>query len=606
MDVLDKLKQSLLEQEAVMQNKHSYLMECTLRNRGYDEAFLSSIETQSVNGLRDMDRMCEELYAIRCSGGLIVQYSDFDFDGFASGIIGFSGLAELGFRVSLFLPDVTAGYGFDAGTVRDIVGKYPDVAAILTSDVGIACHKGIAEAKRLGLKVFVTDHHKLSDGKGLPDADTIVDPMRPDEVYEHSGICGAYVLYQCLERYASLYGNRYLLEQIRRLRVFAGIATVSDSMPMLYENRDLVRDAVSICRLVYADGSDFAVCHIQGHDIYRRAFYGLHLVLKLLAEKGKISSFRDIDEDLFGYYIAPMFNSVKRMDGSSERAYGVFFGQSPKEDADYLYELNLKRKASVVEYLAEAMGREQPYAPYIWFCSAGKGILGLIAQRIRDRVHVPCLAVNPDLGYSGSGRSVSGYPFLSNVMALGFSGGGHEPAFGCSLGTLDGVRRLHEFLSVDVPRFLSQVEVPEGVQQYPDFIIAEDGSGDTRIDILGFLEYLRELERYRPFGPAFPAPDVVLKFDMADADVKFIGKRPEPGPDGEERQRPHLKVTLEHGLEVLLWNQSQYLPIMQSQGTCYVRGQLGLSVYMDKRTVTFTGLYQVPDGLGVEQPVREA
>ena len=107
----------------------------------------------------------------------------------------------------------------------------------------------------------------------------VVDPNRPDDPYELKGICGAYVMQQCLSYYADRYEDFFAKEQINRLCVFAGIGTVSDSMPLYQQNRILVRDALSICRYIYSNGDSDLVDNLPGCLTYKKAFYGLYLIL---------------------------------------------------------------------------------------------------------------------------------------------------------------------------------------------------------------------------------------------------------------------------------------------------------------------------------------
>ena len=89
--------------------------------------------------------------------------------------------------------------------------------------------------------------------------------------------------------------------RIARLRVFAGIGTVSDSMPLLHENRQLVRDAIRLTKLVWCGGNRDYVSSIDGTPFYRAVFLGLYEVLDGLKSIGKL---HEIDEDLFGFYLA--------------------------------------------------------------------------------------------------------------------------------------------------------------------------------------------------------------------------------------------------------------------------------------------------------------
>ena len=258
------------------------LVERRFANRGYPADYLTKISNPEHKVLANTDVFVNRLHELHESQDLVVVLSDFDMDGISAGTEGFAGLSELGFNVALFLPNPKEGYGFSPETIMKLWQQYPKVKAIITCDVGITCFEGVETAKNLGIDVLLTDHHSMDDSGKLPDgAYCIVNPKCEDAEtgYVHSDICGAYVLYQLLESYAIKYCSRQVVEQIRRLRVFAGLGTVSDGMPLLYENRQLVMDAISIAKLVYAFGSDFVVNHMFGSDIYPRAFRGLHLVL---------------------------------------------------------------------------------------------------------------------------------------------------------------------------------------------------------------------------------------------------------------------------------------------------------------------------------------
>ena len=559
----------------------NYLLARTFENRGYTQEFLDNLDDPSYGQLGNLELFLQTLRGVYDRRDLIILLPDFDMDGIMSGCCGFAALAELGFRVGLFALTPADGYGFTADTIDRVRQAYPDARAILTSDVGISCHDGVAAAKAAGMTVLVTDHHKPPDV--LPAADVIVDPMLNGDTYEHGAICGAFVLYQCMQAYANRYCDRRVQEQIRRLRVFAGIGTISDSMPLVYENRQIVRDAGAISRLVFSGGSDYIVKNIPGTPVYQSAFRGLYELYLRLSTVGRIHDSEDIDEQLFGYYLAPMFNSVKRMDGDLRRAFGVFFGQTQADDVSYLYDLNDRRKQTVSDALADMAKLDQPFAPYIYFSTASLGILGLLAQRLLIDNDKPCIVVaqQPDGSFKGSGRSFDWYPFLSRTKGLKYYAGGHETAFGVKFRNLFEVQELRDFLKTDLRAVLSSL--PAGTLSVkPDFVIDHNGTGDTVIDILAFVEYMEELKRFKPFGHGFPEPNIALRFRPEEAEWKQMGS-----------VRQHLKLELPRGLEVLLWNQGPKIKLQGNTGQdLVVMGHLGRSEFRGIETVNFTGVLQ--------------
>ena len=566
-----------------------YLLQKTFENRKYTSEFLQEMENSHYKNLHNIEVLADKLHELKENKKHITIMPDFDSDGINSGIVGFAGLSELGFNVSLFIPNPKEGYEITPETIDRMLAEHPTTDAILTCDVGITCFQGIDYAKSKGITVLVTDHHMEKERPvGLQPADCIVDPMCEADDYEHPRICGAFVLYQCLQYYANIYCDQFMQEQIKRLRVFAGIGTVSDVMPILYENRHLVREAIGIAKMVYFGGDDYMVSCIQGCEVYRRAFYGLHILIKAFADAGKLKSPSHIDEEFFGYYLAPALNSVKRMDKDMKLAFGVFFGPDFEENARALVALNEERKELVKKHSAilEETKSTQQYAPYIYFSEAPSGILGLLAMEIMNKTGMPAMVVKQEENgkIHGSGRSPKWYKFLTNTIPHGFSPAGHNPAFGIKFTDLDEVNKMKEFLQTDATDIYEK-GVADGTistETTYDFVIAQDGTGDVTLDVVTFAEYIAELKYYRPFGEEFEAPNILLKYNLAsinkDEDIKIIGT-----------ENQHLKIVIDYGIEVLLWNQADKIDMVTEANNLLVSGHLEESVFMGKHRISFIG-----------------
>lgn len=557
------------------------LLQKLFKNRGIDPDEFRKYDDPSHGLPVDTDELCTKLHKYEGTGETVTILTDFDMDGIMSCVIAMAALGELGISAVAYVPNPCEGYGFDASTIDDLVRSVPSTKAVLTGDVGVSCFDGINRCKDLGVEILVTDHH--SQAKVLPDADCLVNPMRHDDSYEHPEICGAYVMYQVMQRYADLYHDIPKQEQIRRLRVFAGIGTVSDYMPVLYENRQLLRDAISICRMVYSDGSNFFVDLIEKSQAvshcYKQVFRGLRAVLAKLEQEKKLSSAYDIDETLFGYYIAPMFNSVKRIGSWDDMRmlYGIFFG-NPQDTGDlvnYLWEMNVRRKDMVAVYMDEIHKSVQHFKPFVYFTDAPAGICGLLAQNLSSENGGPVCVVRQDESLHGSGRSPSWYPFLERVGDSVYAAG-HEGAFGIGFKSVQEIADFCKFLRKDVDTVIGSVSEHE-ITSKPDFVIACDDSGDTMVDILLFLEYLDELKPYRPFGQGFPAPDIELRFYPSDGIWSTLS-------DGK-----HLKIILPHGLEVLVWNKADEISRQDGIERLTMRGRLEENVFNGNHKVQFVG-----------------
>lgn len=561
------------------------LIRKTFERRNYTEDFLYEIENPSYDQLIDIDTLAVELKDIHDRGDKLVVYPDFDMDGVAAGSCGFAGFAELGFNVGLYIPEPKDGYGIKPSSIDDVIRQHPDVKCIITCDTGIDCDAAVRYAKERGIRFFITDHHKQKSTN--TQADVIVNPMRMDETYSHPAISGSFVMYQVLQSYADLYCNSFVCDQIRRLRVFAGFGTVSDTMPLLYENRQLVRDAVDICRLVYGDGSNRSVSTVPGCDVYRRAFWGIYDLLKVHEDNGTIKDKDDINESFFGYYLAPAVNAVKRMEGDMVRAFSVFFGNNRTDDVMYLYDLNTARKRAVVEAINKIKSSDQPFAPYIYHIDANPGIVGLVAQQLELSSGVPTLVLTHDKDtghYHGSGRSPEWYPCIAKLSNMMFIAG-HECAFGCGADTVDQLKSVYDFLCNDVPSARDSADIAE---VEADYIISTDRSGDVGLDIDVFDEYLTQIDNYRPFGKGFPMPVGKLVFcnnDIIDVDIK----KNKSGVELFGGAKQHLKIHLPNGFDVICWNQGYLVKQFDAFDTHSVIGSLEYSEYRGVTSIIFNG-----------------
>ena len=562
--------------------KLNKLIKIFLERRGFDEKKLAEIESAEHAPLNHVDRLCERLHEIHENRVPLVILPDFDMDGIMSGTVSYAGFSELGFNVELFIPHPSDGYGFDKHQVIDrLKEKHPDAKVIITCDTGISCAEGTQYANSIGLEVLVTDHHLESEATSArPFASVTVDPCGLDEGYEHPEICGAHVIWQCLDHYVSRYGSDDEKDRIGKLRVFAGVGTISDTMPVLYENRSLIRDSVSICQEVWETSQQFKDFIDGASEPYKRAFRGLWAACKVFSENGKLGTPDTITEDFFGFYLAPTFNAVKRLDADMNRAFGVFFGDHPFDDMRFLFDLNEKRKQLVMEEFAKLSTADNEFAPYCYVSEAPAGVLGLLATKFTDLNSTPCVVVgkNPDGSFSGSGRSPQWYPFNSRASQHGFKVAGHEGAFGCSIPDESTLSELYEFLESEMEEF---AEIAAEYEPTCDIYIS-DGSveADCGIDQDELLEFVDEVETFRPFGRGFESPVVSLEFDMNQVTWRAIGK-----------EGNHLKFSLPDGMDVLCWNQADYGKdgLLLQDTHVKLNGKMSVNEFRGTRSAQFIG-----------------
>ncbi len=555
------------------------MFDAFISRRGYDHDFLKKLSVCCDELMLNEEGMADELHHIHDSMRRIVILPDFDMDGICAGTVLFAGLCELGFNVSLFRPDSKDGYGFTPAVIDRLMAQFPDAAALLTCDTGVTCFEGVKRAKEYGLKVLITDHHRSEDV--LPAADIIVDPMQNDDTYPDGGICGAAVAWKVLMTYTKKYIPIQQHEQIKRLKVFAGIGTISDSMPMVHENRDYVKMVITFCQLLRQECFQNS---LRGSLQYQRAFHGLSLVINMLEKQNKIRRDGDINEELFGFYVAPMFNSVKRMDGDIEEAFNVFFGNCPNASLEILCDLNEKRKETVSGYMEKLQKSEQPLAPYIWITDAPAGIKGLLATKMMEITGgMPTLVLgfNDDGSLSGSGRSPQQIAALDLLKSSGFEANGHQNAFGFHLENAEYLADLYTLLNDAVSDAL-QAGLFD-VEYVPDVTLSTfDSNADVRVDIFMIRDYMDKIARLAPFGPGFEKPTQRMTFRRSDVSFQALGK------EGQ-----HVKMHFVNGLDVICWNQPELLKAENENSVIQVDGDFSINEFRGRSTVQFCGAAQV-------------
>lgn len=583
------------------------------RKRGWTDEYLAEINDPSHDELKDVDRMAAELHRIRMANEQIVVLPDFDMDGITSGVLGWAGLNELGFDAQLYIPDYRRGHDITVEAVRELRAQFPAARAIITCDGGINSNEGIEEARRLGFITLVTDHHmELPPGSV---ADIAVNPVRMAETYEHPGICGAYVLHQVLTAYTERYAAGKV-GAIAKLKLFAGIGTVSDVMPLFFENRKMVRDSLSIARLLYVpippedlvtkyDVEDSTLMQLlrsrEHHPAYISAFQGFALMMqafkdhrkpildddgnqavdawgKPMFKTGKLRTISELDEEFYAYYLAPAFNAIRRIGGSMHDAFGVFTATTATqkyEHAKAIIEGNERRKELSEHYLEVLWEEDQPLAEYgVFFTEAPTGMLGLIASAVSRDMGRPTVVVRrpeePTAPIGGSARSPFWFPIISTMTPLGFTAVGHENACGVRAANLDELTRFAmEMRAAADSIYASMLASGElDAAQVADLVLGPEAGCDAPLtDVDDLMDLTEGIESLAPFGHGFPRPEIELVIDLSRCSLGTLGS-----------EKQHLRIILPIGMKVLWWNAADRLPEFKELAESPIPGESNLRV----------------------------
>lgn len=596
--------------------------------RGWTDEYLMSINDPTHEELHDVDRMAGELHRIRESGEQIVVLPDFDMDGITSGVLGWAGLAELGFNVRLYIPDYKRGHDISVEAIRELRTQFPDATTIITCDGGINSNEGIQEAKNLGFITLVTDHHmELPPGSV---ADIAVNPVRMTETYAHSGICGAYVLHQVLTAYTERY-QPAKAGDISLLKLFAGIGTVSDVMPLFFENRQMVRDSLSLARLLYVSippedkvtEYDIETSILMQllrskphHPAFVSVFEGFALMMQAFKEhvkpqldedgneivdawgntvykSGKLRMLSELTEEFYAYYLAPAFNAIRRIGAPMFPGFGVFVAPTKDEKwahATSIIDGNERRKELSAGYVDALWVEDQPLAESgVYFTDAPAGMLGLIAGAVMQDTGRPTVVVrrvdDPSEPVGGSARSPFWFPIISTMTPHGFTAVGHENACGVRASSEEELNSFAETLRAEADAIYSSLLASGelSASQGADLILGPDEDCDASLPgIDELMDLTLGIESLAPFGHGFARPEIELVVDLSACSLATLGA-----------DKSHLRIVLPIGMKVLWWNAADRLLDLRDLAQSPIPGESTIRMRVTLSINVFRGMESV-------------
>lgn len=458
--------------------------------------------------LKGMDTMVEHLEdAIRRRLHLLI-VADFDTDGATSCAVGLLGLRQMGAaRVSYLVPNrFEYGYGLTPEIVTVAARQSPDV--ILTVDNGISSIEGVLAARQAGIKVLITDHHL--PGPDLPEADAIVNPNQPGDEFPCKALAGVGVMFYVLMGLrARLRESGWFTGQpepnLGQLLDLVALGTVADVVSLDHVNRILVHQGLQRIRSGQARPGVQALLETAG----RRS--------------GSIAA-----ADL-GFAAAPRLNAAGRLE---DMGLGIECLMSEdmemaKTLAARLDELNRERREIEAQMKLDALALLAGMKPDLNVAGLclydegwHQGVIGILASRIKDRIHRPVIAFAPGSGeeIKGSARSIPGVhirDILSDIAArhagLLTRFGGHAMAAGLSLKAAD-FERFAAIFDAEVRNRLQGMDL--------EHCVHSDGELDTT-DIC--LEAAELLQQAGPWGQGFPEPMFDGEFDVVQC--RIVGER---------------------------------------------------------------------------------
>ena len=509
--------------------------------------------------LTDMDAACQRIWQAIDNGETIAVFGDYDVDGVTATALLYQHLKGMGATVKCMLPSREGdGYGLSKNAIQSMHNK--GCSLIVTVDNGISAVEEAEFAASLGMDLIITDHHLPPET--LPKAVAVVDPRREDDHSPFKGLCGAGVAFKLC---AALDGcpPEEMLDYCGDL---AAVGTVADVMPLVGENRTLVKAGLQ--QLQQTDRPGFGA---------------------LLEEVGLAG--KPITAENISYAIAPRINAAGRMD-NAVTALQLVLCEDPDragELAHKLNEINTHRQETEQQIFkaAEELLEQQPERlddriMLLWGRDWHPGVIGIVASRLVERTGRPVIVVTIDEHGEGkgSGRSVQGFNLhtcIGSCADLLVRYGGHAMAAGLSVreeNLPELRRRLNEWAARECP-VLHTPPLTCDVTIHLDRITVES---------------VRHLDQLAPYGAENPTPVFLLQSAVVDGVY----------PVSEGR---HSRLRLRQGNAYLyaVWfgMPAEQLPYALGD---VVDVALNLSVYESTRGAQLSGriIDLHPAGLGAE------
>ena len=469
----------------------------------------------------DIDKAVKLVKDVVKNNGKIIIYGDYDCDG----VMGASILKKMfqldNYVVDHYLPNrYLDGYGLNMAHAKEYVGKYD---LVITVDNGISAFEPIEYLHNNGVKVLVLDHHQAQDT--LPLADAICHPTVTH--FGETASSGAFT--------AFIYSISYLGYIDKYLATLAGISLISDMMPLLDYNRNLLR-AIFI---------DYKVDEF--------------LPISLLADH------EALDENVIGMKIAPRVNSIGRLTSDTSINKIVDFFTSDDESFilsyySYILEMNESRKELSKPEQYDLSYNKNDEAIVI-SGDFKEGIIGLLANSLMNKYHKPTIVFTKaeDGSLKGSARAPEGFNVVeafTNSSDLLLAFGGHAGAGGCSIDE----DNFEEFKA----RFINEAKLHPIVKVEHPYI-------DIGMNELSFENYYL-IQSFSPFGESWPSPILRLRHIKVS---NLLYSR-----DGK-----HIITSLGQSLKIVYFS---YPPELKNSSYVNLYGSLNLKSYNGKSYVEFS------------------
>ena len=497
------------DQYLVNTSGFSRLIAQLLYNRGLaepsqSELFISADKRLSGNPLLlpNMPRAVARVYQALLTGENMAIYGDFDVDGITATALLVQGLSTLGGKITPYIPHrLTEGYGLKTAALEKL--RRQGISLVITADCGITALPEVQKAQRMGLDIIVTDHH--TPPAVIPHATAVINPKLPDTAYPFSDLAGVGVALKLLQALFQSIGKE---KQLNELTDLVALGTIADMVPLLGENRYLVKQGLKLINATPRLGIR-------------------HMITQAGLNIGRL------DSGNISWTIAPRLNTAGRL-AHAMASYKLLMTDSPPEAQQltaWLEQKNTERQRLTTKVLAKARKQilTEMISPLLIASDNDypSGIAGLVASRLSEEFYRPAIVIKTgEQTSTGSCRSI---PEFNIILALNqcsnlFSRfGGHSQAAGFTLPTKN-LPLLTQHLSQLAATQLAGVDLHPHLDIDAELTLP-DLSGDT----------FPTIQQLAPFGEGNPLP-TFLSRRVEVMDCRTMGSN-----------RAHLKLKLGQG-----------------------------------------------------------
>ncbi|MCE1254915.1 MAG: single-stranded-DNA-specific exonuclease RecJ [Anaerolineae bacterium] len=523
------------------------LLRRNISSSGQARVFLDPLQYQPADAsqMPDLDKAAERICSAIHKKQKIGIWGDFDVDGQTSTTLLVSALKYIGADVEYHIPiRATESHGITLPVLKQFLSR--GIQLLITCDTGITAFDAALECLSRDVDMIITDHHTLAET--LPNAYAVVNPQRSEEGHALSYLCGVGCAYKVIE---GVYQRLNHHSELSKFLDLVAMGTVADVALLLQDNRFLVQQGL---RLIQTSPRP-----------------ALRSIFKLTD-----TNHARLTEEHIGFTLAPRLNAIGRLADANPV---VPFLMSGSEEAAQDFSLELEKFNDERKLLCDQVFKAAQHQieldrsllndPVLILSQPNwpTGVVGIVASRLVDLYHRPCILINATPGgvARGSARSVDGFHITRAIasqkdLLLGY--GGHPMAAGLSL-TTDNLPLFRKGLSryAEKTGFLLNQVAKLNIDA---FVNLQDLS----------LPFVEKLSLLAPFGAGNPS------FTLASRNL-FIKNKTVIGKNKE-----HLKIVVEdqsgNASEVLWW---------QGAGVTLPEGKFDLA--FSARTSDFRGYNQV-------------